>query len=79
MFSFFKKKQQGKSLSLDIDGMHCTSCSMNIDSELEDTAGVLEASTQYAKGKTVVMYDDSKVTPEKIKSVISELGYTVKE
>lgn len=79
MFSFFKKKKQGKSITLKIDGMHCTSCSMNIDAELEDTAGVLEASTNYAKGQAVVEYDDAQVDPKKIKAVISELGYTVKD
>ena len=42
-----------KKLVLKIKGMHCTSCAMNIDGELEDTKGVKEANTSYAKQKTI--------------------------
>jgi len=79
MLDFFKKKQQGDSVIFKIDGMHCTSCSMNIDGELEDTEGVYSAETSYAKAKTVVAYDQTTITKEKIKSVIEKLGYLAKD
>lgn len=77
MFGPFRKKPQGTTLELQIDGMHCTSCSMNIDGELEDNPGVLSASTSYAKGKTVVEYDASVTSKEKVSEVIEGLGYKV--
>ena len=60
-----------------IDGMHCTSCSMSIDGELEDTEGVIEAKTNYAQAQTKVAYDPKKVQPEKLKQVIEGLEYKV--
>lgn len=60
---------------LKISGMHCTSCAFNIDGELEDTDGVKEASTNYAKAVTEVTFDTDKLTSEKIVSIIKKAGY----
>lgn len=56
--------------------MHCTSCAMNIDGELEDTPGVIEAKTSYQKQQTVVTYDEGAVSEAGIADVIKGLGYT---
>lgn len=58
-----------------ISGMHCTSCAMNIDGELEDTDGVRQANTNYAKAITEVEFDENKLTPQKIISIIGKVGY----
>ena len=52
MFNLFKKAHSGQEVVLKIDGMHCTSCSLSIDGELEDLPGVISASTSYAKSIT---------------------------
>lgn len=78
MFSFLNKKQSGEKIRLKVDGMHCTSCSMNIDGELEDTAGVSSATTSYATGVTEIEFDKTKVSEDELKGVITKLGYTVK-
>ena len=59
MLGIFKKKNQSHlpQLNLSIEGMHCTSCAMNIDGELEDLKGVEEASTNYAKSISQVSYN----------------------
>ncbi len=57
--------------------MHCTSCAMNIDGELEDTEGVVEANTNYAKEITEVKFEPEKIAPEKIKEIIASTGYEV--
>lgn len=57
-------------------GMHCTSCAMNIDGELEDTEGVKEAQTNFAKSEVEVKFDSSKLKDEDIISVIKAAGYT---
>lgn len=60
-------------VKLNIYGMHCTSCAMNIDGDLEDTEGVKESKTNYAKQQTDVTFDDKKVSIEKIISVIQKI------
>ena len=77
MLNIFKQKPKGATATFKIDGMHCTSCSMNIDGELEDTEGVISASTSYAKGTTTIEYDELKVVPEKLKEAIEKLGYKI--
>lgn len=62
-----------------ISGMHCTSCSMNIDGELEDTPGVVRAETSYAQARTVVRFDERVVTSAAIAVIITDLGYTVSQ
>ncbi|MBU0978533.1 cation transporter [Patescibacteria group bacterium] len=57
--------------------MHCTSCSLMIDGELEDTKGVIEAETSYAKSQVIINYDEKKVTADKLRSIIESLGYQV--
>lgn len=77
MFSFKKKQPKGESLTLKIDGMHCTSCSLNIDGELEDLEGVISASTSYPKSTCEVEFDPTKISQEDIASTIKKLGYKV--
>ena len=58
-----------------IIGMHCTSCAMNIDGDLEDyVKGVKSARTSYAKQECEVEFEE-KVTIEQITSQIKETGY----
>lgn len=78
MFSFLNKKKKGNIITLKIDGMHCTSCSMSIDGELEDTDGVFSARTKYSSGETTIEFDEKKVTLDTLKKVIAQLGYTVR-
>lgn len=64
-----------KKITLTISGMHCTSCAMNIDGELEDTDGVKQSCTNYAKAITEIEFDDDKLAQEKIVSIIKKVGY----
>ena len=66
-----------RELKLKINGMHCTACAMNIDGELEDAKGVLEATTSYAKQEVLLKYDDEKIDLDNIKNIVSKLGYSV--
>lgn len=58
-----------------IDGMHCTSCALLIESDLED-AGV-KASCSYAKQTLDVEFDEKKIAEKKITDVIAKAGYRV--
>lgn len=59
-----------------ITGMHCTSCAMNIDGDLEDNVkGVKSANTNYAKQETEVEFNEVEVKVEQIIAQIKETGY----
>ncbi len=58
-----------------ISNMHCSSCAMNIDGELEDSQGVIEANTSFAKQEVEVKFDPEKISQEKIRDVIKSAGY----
>jgi copper chaperone CopZ len=80
MFNFLKKKKpKGTEIELTISGMHCTSCSLNIDGELEDLDGVFSSSTSYAKSKTTIDFDPKKVPVTTLQKVIEDLGYRIKK
>ncbi len=64
-----------KKQKIKIGGMHCTSCSMLIDGDLEDTNGVVSASTNYARGETEVEYDEEEIVLPQILEVIGKTGY----
>ena len=58
-----------------IGGMHCTSCAMNIDFDLEELNGVKSSKTNYAKQVTEVVFDPQSISIKDIISVISKLNY----
>lgn len=63
---------------LKIEGMHCTSCAMNIDFDLEDLDGIRSAKTSYAKQTSEVEFDEEKIHLPQIIKQIKETGYTAK-
>lgn len=77
MFNLFKKKPAGTTITLKLSGLHCSSCSLNIDSEIEELPGVISTSTSYAKQESVITYDPKLTDPSKFTSVIKKLGYKV--
>ena len=65
-----------KKLKFKITGMHCTSCAMNIDGELEDTGKVKDVRTNYAKEETEIEFDPKDISEQEIIAVIKKAGYT---
>ncbi|PIP52364.1 hypothetical protein COX09_02005 [Candidatus Beckwithbacteria bacterium CG23_combo_of_CG06-09_8_20_14_all_47_9] len=62
-------------ITFPVSGMHCASCSLNIQRALKKTAGVIEASVSYASEQAVVGFDPSQVSQNKIMDVVKSLGY----
>ncbi len=62
---------------LKIEGMHCVSCAMNIDFDLEDLEGIKSAKTSYAKQECKVEFDEEKINDQRIIQTIKKTGYTV--
>lgn len=61
---------------LRIAGMHCGSCAMAIDMELEELPGVAEARTNFARATTEVVFDPARVSLGAIIATIGQAGYT---
>lgn len=61
-----------------IEGMHCSSCAMTIDFDLEDLEGITSVKTSYAKQETEVEFDEDKVKVEHIIKHIGKTGYQAK-
>lgn len=60
-----------------LKGMHCVSCSMLIEGELEDMG--IQAKANYAKQLVEVTFDPKKTKEEAIIGAIQKLGYQVEE
>ncbi len=61
---------------LKIEGMHCTSCSMNIDFDLEELEGVKSVRTSYAKQECEIEFEQDKLTDKTIVETIKKSGYS---
>lgn len=75
MLKLFKKNKKNI-FKIKIDGMHCTSCSLNIDDSLEEIDGVISAKTSYAKSQTEIEFNE-KFKKENAIKAIESLGYKV--
>ncbi|MDT9691886.1 cation transporter [Streptomyces sp. P9(2023)] len=57
-----KKKHEaqvtGPEVTLVVEGMHCTSCGLLIDDELEEVPGVRSARTDVRSGRSTVGFED---------------------
>lgn len=66
-------------IKLKINGMHCTSCAMNIDFDLEDLDGIKFVKTSYSKQETEIEFDENKTNSEKILAQVLKTGYKAQE
>ena len=62
-----------------IDGMHCASCSSNVEKALSALPGVKQAHVNLALEEAMVDYDERKIKPEVFEKTISSLGFSVRE
>ncbi len=64
-----------KTVTFKVEDLDCASCVINIDGMLEDTEGIKESRTNYAKERTSVTFDPQKIKTEEILKVINKTGY----
>jgi len=60
-------------INLNIKGMHCKSCSKLIEAELEDKVNKIQVQES---GSAIIDFDEKKISLQKIKDIIKELGYS---
>lgn len=59
---------------LKITDMHCSSCAMSIDFDLEDLG--VKSKTSYAKQECEVEFDENVLSVKKIIETIKKTGYS---
>ena len=66
-----------KSITLEIEGMTCTSCEEHVSHAVNQLDGVLSVNTSFDNGNAVVEFDQSKINIEEIENTVNSTGYTV--
>lgn len=56
-------------------GMECASCVRRIESILEKTDGITDATINLASEKATIEYDDVNISLEKISEIVANAGY----
>lgn len=75
-----EKKFEGKTkIVVDIEGIHCADCALNIERSVEHLPGVLSAEVSYVCSTATIYYDPHRVEEDKIKKAITKPGYIVKD
>ncbi|WP_130806082.1 heavy metal translocating P-type ATPase [Senegalia massiliensis] len=69
------KSQKSQKMSFALKGMSCTSCAANIEKKLNSTEGIINANINFATEKGQVKFKQEVQSPEKIISIIKDLGY----
>ena len=67
-----------ESVTVQVEGMDCSSCEMPIRAALERTAGVRSADVSYQRGNAQVQYDPRQTDISQIRRAIDSTGYKAK-
>lgn len=60
-----------------VPDMHCSNCSMKLESIEDELIGIQEIHASYHKQRMVVEYDESRVEADQIIAAAKRKGYTV--
>ncbi|MFF5757423.1 heavy-metal-associated domain-containing protein [Streptomyces longwoodensis] len=69
-----QETETGPQMVLQIEGMHCSSCGLLIDDELEEVPGVRSARTDIRKGRSVVRLEDANLDPALLIKAVEGAG-----
>ena len=60
-----------------VPDMHCSNCSMKLESIEDILDGIKEINASYHKQQMTVEFDEAKVSEEQIIAAVKKKGYTV--
>jgi Cu2+-exporting ATPase len=69
------QKTDSKKQTFPVLGMSCASCAVSVESMLKAQKGVFNSAVNFASNSVSVEFNPAKITPEKMKKVIQEIGY----
>jgi mercuric ion transport protein len=70
-------KDNIETVELKIKGMYCEGCGTHVNYEISKVKGVIECTTSYEKGISIVKYDKSQTNIESIIAAVNATGYKV--
>jgi len=65
----------GETAYLAVDGMHCSTCELFLESVAREHEGVLDAEASYAAETVKLLYDPGEIDQASLPAVVSGLGY----
>ncbi|MED1421349.1 MULTISPECIES: copper chaperone CopZ [Bacillus] len=65
-------------ITLNVEGMTCGHCKMAVTNALKELEGVKNVDVHLKEGTVDVVFDETKVSVEKMKEAIEDQGYDVK-
>jgi len=69
------RPNKSKKASISITGMTCVTCAATVEKGLAKTPGIKQAEVNFASEKASIEYDPKRISLQKIKDTISQLGY----
>lgn len=60
-----------------VPDMHCSSCSMKLESIEDELEGIMEINASYHRQQMTVEFDETRVMLEQILTAVKKKGYTV--
>jgi len=64
-----------RTVTITVEGMHCTACGLLVDDCLEDVVGVKSSRTDIRSGRCTAVVDES-VAEAELLAAVAEAGYT---
>ena len=65
-------------LSLQVEGISCTGCAMDIETVLSNRDGILKVTVGYATETVDVEYNPAEIDSDRIRSAIKKIGLKIK-
>ena len=75
----FVSAESTRKLQLKIGGLHCSFCAGTIEQAMDGTPGVRAVSVNLAHEEALIEYEPVVVGAEKLKAILLELGYTLRD
>lgn len=66
-----------KTVTLNIDGMHCDGCASNVQSLLERQPGIRKAAASFKDKQARILYDPQAVTEDQLVNLVERGGFRV--
>lgn len=64
-----------KEVKLNIEGMHCTGCSIRLEKVLNNVDGVEDAKVSLEEKKADIKYDETQVSEKELIEVVEDAGF----
>lgn len=62
---------------LNVTGMTCGGCTGSVTNALKSVDGVGDVKVSLSTGEATVQYDERRVSPDQLKSAVTQAGYAV--